>query len=347
MLLRRRPLRVVDAVERQIALQAQVPRDPYIALWSRLDRFDAERLSTLIQERRAVRMSLHRGTIHLVTAEDAIVLRPVIAPVGKRLLHSGSPFGKELDGMDVDELTAFGRELIEQEPRTRAELTPFLAERWPDRDAASLSYAVSYLLPIVQVTPRGLWGRSGKAAFTTVEHWLGRSLATSTEPDDLVLRYLRVFGPAAPADLQSWSGLNAMREVLERLRPRLRTFRDEAGRELFDVPRGPLPDPDTPAPVRFLPEYDNVLLGHKDRKRIVSPETKMWTEVGWGCVLVDGFTAARWRMFPEKRIATIRIEPFRRFTRGEDRSVSDEAERLLRFLAPEAGERDVRIADAR
>jgi hypothetical protein len=220
--------------------------------------------------------------------------------------------------------------VLEEAPRTRAELQPLLAERFPDHDAPSLAFACTYLLPTVQVTPRGLWGRSGRSAFTTLESWVGAPMATGEAPDELVLRYLKVFGPATPADFRAWSGLPGAAEILERMRPSLRTFRDEQGRELFDAPRAPLPDPDTPAPVRFLPEYDNMVLGHHDRSRVVAADTKLWTEVGWGLVLVDGFTAARWRAFLDE--GRLRIEPFRKLARVERADIETEGDRLLAFL---------------
>ena len=343
LLLRRRRVAVPQAVERLVGLQAQVPRDPYVALWSRLDRFRPQALAGPIAERRAVRMGLLRATLHLVTDRDALALRPILEPVMQRTLYGQSPFGRALDGLDVDELKALATRLLVERPRTRAELIPFLAERWPDHDPAQLSYATMYLLPLVQVTPRGIWGRSGRSAFTTVEQWLGRPLEAETTPDELVLRYLAAFGPATPADARSWSGLSGMREVLERLRPRLRTFRDERGRELFDVPGAPLPDPETPAPVRFLPEYDNVQLGHDDRSRIVSPDLKGWTEVGWGSVLVDGFGAARWRAELDGDRATLWVEPFSKIARTDRAEISEEGERLLAFLAPDADPRGVRF----
>jgi hypothetical protein len=343
MLLRRRRVSALEAVERLVGLQAQVPRDPYVALWSRLDRFRPESLAEPIADRRAVRMGLLRATLHLVTVGDALSLRTVLAPVIQRVLHTQSPFGRRLVGLDVEELKAVATELLEERPRTRAELGPLLAERWPDHDAASLSYAVTYLLPLVQVTPRGIWGQTGPSAFTTVEHWLGRPLEPDTEPDLLVLRYLTAFGPATAADVQSWSGMREIPEVFGRLRPNLRTFRDERGRKLFDARRTPLPDPDTPAPVRFLPEYDNVLLGHADRSRIVAPDTEPWTEVGWGCVLVDGFTAARWKLEREKDAAILLIDPFRRLPRADRAEVTEEGTRLLFFLAKDATSHDVRF----
>jgi len=343
MLLRRRRVGAIEAVERLVGLQAQVPRDPYVALWSRLDRFRPQALAEPLADRRAARMGLLRATLHLVTDRDALALRPVLEPVMQRTLHTQSPFGRALAGLEVEELEAYATELLVEQPRTRAELIPFLAERWPDHDATQLSYAATYLLPLVQVTPRGVWGATGRSAFTTAGHWLGRPLGSETAPDEMILRYLAAFGPATPADVRSWSGLSGMREVLERLRPRLRTFRDERGRELFDVPGAPLPDPGSPAPVRFLPEYDNVLLGHDDRSRIVRPDVKGWTEVGWGSILVDGFGAARWKAELDGDRAILWVEPFATIARTDRTGITEEGERLLAFLMPDADGRDVRF----
>ena len=331
MLLRRRRMRPLEAVRRLVALQAQVPRDPYVALWSRLEGFEASTLSDLIEERRAVRMSFLRATLHLVTADDARRLRPVIAPVLERSFRSGSPFGRQLAGVDLDEVTEAGRASLDERPRTRVELSRVLAARWPDLDAAALAYACTYLLPLVQATPRGLWRRSGRSAFTTVDAWLGAVAVPPARPQELVLRYLAAFGPATPADVRAWSGIAGTAEIVADLRSQLRMFRDESGRELVDVPRAPFPDPDTPAPVRFLPEYDNVLLGHADRTRVVSPDTKLWTEVGWGTVLVDGFTAARWRA-TTKDAPRLRVELYRRFGATDRADVEAEGHRSLRFL---------------
>jgi len=342
MLLRRRRVDVLDAVERLVGMQAQVPRDPYVALWSRLDRFRPERLAEPLADRRAVRMTLLRGTLHLVTADDALALRPLVQSVVERTLYGSSPLRTAAGTADVDELVAMFEDLFAKGPRTRAQLVAAIAERWPDRDATSLGYAM-YLIPTVQVTPRGIWGRTGASAFTTVERWLGRPIERTTEPDEMVLRYLAAFGPSAVADAQSWSGLTGLRNVFERLRPRLRTFRDERGRELFDVPGAPLPDRETPAPVRFLPEYDNLQLAHDDRSRIGPPDLKGWTEVGWGSVLVDGFGAARWKAELDRERGTLWVEPFAKVTRDDRARVAEEGDRLLAFLAPGTERRDVRF----
>ena len=344
MLLRRRRVSPLDALERLVGLQAQVPRDPYVALWSRLERFRPETIAEPLSDRRAVRMGLLRATLHLVTADDAIVLRPVLEPVVQRTLHGQRHLARALAGLDAATLVAMATRLLVEQPRTRAQLASLLGERWPERDAASLAYAVTYLMPLVQVTPRGLWGRTGPSAFTTFEHWLGRPPGPPKEPDDLMRRYLAAFGPSTPADASSWSRLAGMREVFERLRPELRIVRDERDRELFDVPRAPLPSPETPAPVRFLPEYDNVLLGHEDRSRIVPAGLSPLTEVGWGSVLVDGTLAARWKLERHDGSALLRVETHRPLTREDRDHVAQEGTALTTFLAPEADGSVVRIA---
>ena len=344
MLLERAHLPAMEAVERLVALQAQVPRDPYVALWSRLAGFRPEELSSAMEARRAVRMTLLRGTLHLVTARDAAGLRPLLQPAVERLVLGSSPLRRIYRDVDLGEVLAAFGDLLEERPRARAELVAASRERWPDRDADQLGYAM-YLLPTVQVTPRGLWGRSGRSAFTTLEAWLGRSQAdTRSTPEDLALRYLGAFGPASAADLRTWSGLPSSREIMERLRPGLRTFRDERGHELFDVPDAPLPAADTPAPVRFLPEYDNLVLAHADRRRMAPEGISAWTEVGWGTLLVDGFVTARWKLLNGKGRAQLRVEPFQRLTPSASDDVVREGELLLAFLVGGSGG-EVRLID--
>jgi Winged helix DNA-binding domain len=272
MLLRHRKLSAVEAIERLVGMQAQAPAPPYIGLWTRLKNFHPDELERLILERRAVRIALMRNTVHLVSARDCLALRPLMQPVLDRGLYATRANRAHLDGIDVESLVAAGRALLEEEPHTARELGELLQEQWPDRDPASLARAIRHLVPLVQVPPRGLWGRSGPAAHTTAETWLGRPLDPTPSLEETILRYLGAFGPATVKDVQTWSGLTRLGDVIERIRPRLRIFRDERGKELFDLPDAPMPDSDTPAPPRFLPEFDNLILSHADRTRVIAEE---------------------------------------------------------------------------
>ena len=312
MLLERQPIPVIDAVEHLVALQAQVPVDPYVCLWSRIDDFAADQLSSLLAERVVVRATLLRCTIHLTTGRDALAIWPLLRSVVERGFYTGSPFGRRLAGMDVAPLLALGRQLIDEKPRTRAELRPLLAAEWPDHDRDALVYALAYLEPLVQIPPRGLWGRSGQPTWARTETWLGSPLEAEPSIDQLVLRYLGAFGPASVLDAQEWSGLTRLKDVFERLRPSLLTFRNETGRELFDLPDAPRPDPDTPAPIRFLPQYDNVLLGHADRSRIIPEAVRgvTWPVVWVGPFLVDGLVSGTWRVEGTGVSSRIELSPF-------------------------------------
>ena len=255
--------------------------------------------------------------------------------------------------MDIEEVLEAGREALAERPLTAAQLRTILGARWPDRDAASLAYAVRYLLPLVQTTPRAVWGKRGQPVLATARMWLGREVGTATDPTDLILRYLRAFGPASVMDIQAWSWLTKLTPYVEALRPQLRTFRDENGKELFDVQDGVLPDPDMPAPPRFLPTYDNVVLGHKDRSRIIGlPERWVDGKAQWdavfarGSILVDGFVTAGWRMDREDKggAVTLVVMPVRRepLSPTELADIDAEARDLLRMAAPEAAH-DVRF----
>ncbi len=344
LLLRRSGLSAAATIERLVGMQAQVPNSPYVGLWTRLDDFRPEELAGLIEWRQAVRLTLMRSTLHLVTARDCLALFPVFRQVSERGFWS-SPFAPHLAGLDARAVVAAGRGLLEERPRGTTELARLLGERWPERDAINLAYAVRYLLPMVQLPPRGVWGAGGRATYTTVETWLGRPVADDPTPDDVVLRYLAAFGPATVGDVRAWSGLTALRPVLERLRPRLRTFRDERGRELFDVPDGPLADPDTPASPRFLPEYDNVLLGHDDRTRVIADDRR--AALFTSTLLVDGFVRGTWKVARRRGgAATLVIEPFEPLTRRDRTAVEDEGARLLAFAAADATSHEVAFEPA-
>ncbi len=289
-------------------------------------------------------MSLLRTTLHLVTARDALRMRPVLQPVLERGYASGSPFHKNLVGIDLGALTAAGRALLDDEALTTTQLGKRLAERWSDRDPVSLACAVRYLVPMVQVPPRGLWHRSSQPTWRSLASWLDAEVGNDATPDDLVLRYLKAFGPATVADVATWSWLTRVREVVDRLRPDLRVFHDERGRELFDVQDGPLPDPETPAPVRFLPEYDNIALSHADRGRIIDSRTVGRITGYVGTFLVDGLIAGQWRLHSTKEEHVLYVEPFVSLTASQAEELSDEGARFLDWAAigkasPDAGRR--------
>lgn len=195
LLLCRQELSAFDAIERLVGMQAQVPDAPYAGLWTRLQGFRAEELSGLVAERRAVRASMMRATIHLATARDFLTIRPVVQPVLERDVYSNATYGKDhLAGLDVEAVLAAGRALLEERPRTAVELRRLLGPRRPERDAAALAYAVRGLLPLVHMPPRGKWSQSGPIALTTAESWLDCSLDPDSSPDDMILRYLGAFG---------------------------------------------------------------------------------------------------------------------------------------------------------
>jgi hypothetical protein len=338
MLLERADLPAAAAIEHLVGLQGQAPDAPYVALWSRLRRFAPGELADLLVRRAAVRLPLMRATIHLVSARDARTLRPLLAPVHDGA-WAGSPFAKLLAdaAVDVDEVLAVGLELVEREPLTRAQISAALAPRWPEADAASLAYAVTFRLPLVQVPPRGVWGQRLQATWTTLETWLGELLEPPPPPDATVLRYLAAFGPASVQDAAVWCGLTGMRELFERLRPQLVVFAHESGRELFDLPGAPRPDPDTPAPPRFLPEYDNVLLSHADRTHLMPASRKVPLLPGnggrAGTLLEDGFFRATWKI-DDAGLTVTPLEPL-----GDAEAVAAEGERLLRFAGVEGAVR--------
>ncbi|MGH2686453.1 MAG: winged helix DNA-binding domain-containing protein [Actinomycetota bacterium] len=326
LLLERSTLAPTDAVAHLVGLQAQNPLDPYVALWSRLDRFDPVALGELVESRALVRMVVMRGTIHLVTAADALVLRPLMQPVLDAEIARHRDFAPHLVGIDVEPVLAFAREILGERPHTTAQLRAAMAARFPDLHPGALAYACRCFLPLVQVPPRGVWGKRAQVTLMTTDGWLGRpAAAAASSIDDVVLRYLRAFGPATVADVTAWCGLTGMRAVVERLRPSLVTFRDDRGRELFDVPDGPRPDPDTPAPVRLLPEYDNVLLSHADRSRfaghVMTPDDR---SRAW--VLVDGVVAGSWRWEGD----TVAVE-LAGVTKKQAAAVDAEARRLVRL----------------
>ncbi len=349
MLLRHQEISALEALERLVGMQAQAPAPPYVGLWTRLEDFRPDELARLILERRAVRIALMRNTVHLVSARDCLALRPLMQPVFDRGLYSTRANRAHLEGVDTEDLVAAGRALLEEAPRTAKELGVLLQEQWPDRDPTSLARAIRHLVPLVQVPPRGLWRKSGPAAHTTAEAWLGSPLDTAPSLEQTVLRYLGAFGPATVKDVQTWSGLTRLGEVIEHLRPRLLTFRDERGKELFDLPEASRPDPDTQVPPRFLPEFDNLILSHADRSRVIAEEYRKLISSKNGMVpatfLVDGFVRGTWKAERSRSKATLEIKPFEPLAREDRDALAEEGKRLIRFTGEGAEAFEIYFAE--
>jgi hypothetical protein len=328
-LLDRVPARAIDEIEHLGGMQSQAPLAPYIGLWTRLRDFAMPELSALTEDRRVVRLHMMRNTVHLVSARDCLDWRTLFSP-----LHAAdfrAHFAGGTGGVDRDALLRHAQELLDERPRTRAELGELLAEGRPDADPRALAYAVTHHVALCQVPPRGVWGRSGPASWTPVESWLGTPLR-SGRVEDLVLRYLGAFGPATVADVQLWSGLTRLREVVERLP--LRTFRGEAGQVLYDLPDAPRPPGDTPAPPRFLPAYDNLLLSHRDRSRLIADDRPVPLPPGNGTTpgtfLVDGVWSGTWQL----RDRTLHIEPFSPARTADRDALLAEAAALCAAITP-------------
>jgi hypothetical protein len=345
LLLDRQARPVAETLEQLVGLQAQVPLVPHLALWDRLAGYDPGELDQLMASRQVVRTQLMRTTIHTVTAADALALRPLLQPVLDRTFAS-TAWGQRLRGRDVGAVVAEAAELLSVRPLGRAALQQELARRHPDLDAEAVAFGVSYWVPWVQPPPRGLWGVSGAAVMTTVAAWLGPATAAPMTLADLVTRYLTAFGPASVRDIQAWCGLTRLREVVDGLGPRLRRFRTDDGVELVDVPDAPLPDPDTPAPVRYLAEYDNVLLSHADRSRVIDEGDHVLLQGGaggWtGTVLVDGLMRATWAARRDGDATVLAVRPSVPLSAAVRTDMAEEGKRLLEFVPP-GRSHDVRI----
>ncbi len=340
LLLARDDRTVIDAVAHLGGLQAQEPHEPHVGLWSRLAGFDPAELDGLLLDGGAVRTHLMRHTVHLVTAEDALAWRALHEPMLRQ--RGRAVLGDRGATVDPVQLATRAGPLFAAGPRTVPDVARELAEHWPEVDHRALVHLMYSAMPLVQVPPRALWGVTAPARTTTYAAWLGREPAPAGEDalDDLVLRYLAAFGPAATADVRAWSGLAGLPAAVDRVRDRLVTFRDPRNRELLDLPDAPRPDPDTPAPVRFLPAFDNVVLGYDDRSRMIATEHRGLSVTGARFVLVDGRVAATWTVTEGNRVdgpaplrsASVAVTPLVRFSRADRTAVGEEARALATFL---------------
>jgi hypothetical protein len=276
-----------------------------------------------------------RRTVHLLTADDVLAWRSRHDPMLRQKVLG--TYRRELAGVDLDELAAAGRAVLaDGEPRSMADLARAVADRWPDAAPRALGeMLVAALIPMVQLPPRGVWRAKGGVRNLPLASWLGRApeppAPDGTDPvgQALVRRYLAAYGPAAVTDIRAWSGLAGLPAAVAAIRDELVSFRDERGRELLDLLDAPRPDPDTPAPVRFLPAFDNAILGYDDRGRIIDDEHRLLSVAGERVVLVDGRVSGTWTVAEGAVVVT----PLRRFTRAERDEVLAEGTELALFLS--------------
>ncbi len=324
-----------------MAVQAQEPQEPYVGLWSRSAPFDPAAASRLLDDRVLVRTHLMRRTVHLVTGADALGLRTLHQPM---LEQRGRPaLGEVPQDVDLDEVRAMTRERLHAQPSRMGDVAREVATRFPGLRTAYLASWLQTTLPLVQVPPRGRWRVDGPAACTTYEAWLGsdpeplEGEALVERAASMVRRYLAAFGPASSSDVRAWCGVAGLPAAVARLRPDLVTYRDERGRTLIDLPGAPLPDPGEPAPPRFLPAFDNAVLGYDDRSRVIDDEHKHLSVAGARYLLVDGRVAATWTWTTGEDGTVLAVTPLAGPVRSP--AVEDEAERLLGLVSPDGSGR--------
>jgi hypothetical protein len=353
MLLGREGVGALEAIERLVGMQAQLPRPPFIGLWSRVEGFRRESLLELLRDRQVVRATMMRATIHLMSRADYLRFRSAMQAVLDLSFRSVSGRGGEI--ADVPRIVEAARRcFLENGPLTFVEVRERLQAQFPDVDARMMGYLARISIPLVMTSDDSEYGFKG-ARFTTEEQWLGDPVEEPSQKkngstiaemrSELVLRYLGAFGPASVRDAQAWSGLPGLQETFAALRPRLRVFRDERGRDLFDLPEAPRPAADTPAKVRLLPPFDNILLAHADRIRIIVDEYRQRVSLKnlqvLAAFLVDGFVAGTWEIVCAKKVARVVFTPFQRLTREVKKQLEAEAVALARFLEPSAARHEV------
>ncbi|NRQ36140.1 winged helix DNA-binding domain-containing protein [Nonomuraea sp. NN258] len=323
-----------DVVRRVAGLQAQEPRPPYLGVWTRLADFVRDDLHAALHARTIVRATMYRGTLHLVTAADFAAFRPLLRP----MLAAAA---RRFDDVDFPAVVAAADRLLAAGPRTFNELRPLLQKEFPDAYDRALGYAVRMLTPLIMVPTGDRWSYPRESAFAP----------PGVEPDPagmetLVERYLAAFGPATVADVQTWSGLGGLKGVVHGMRDRLVTLADERGRELFDLPDAPRPGGDVPAPVRFLPDFDTLVLGHADRTRVLAEEFKGRVATKnlriKAVYLIDGFAAGTWQIKRTTKQAKLLITPF--ITTNLD-LLEEEGLKLLSWAEPDASSSTLELTD--
>jgi hypothetical protein len=337
LLLERTRVPIARALERIGGVQNQYAPNGYIRLWSCLDGFELEALTRALERRVVVQGTLMRGTIHLVSARDYWLYAAAIRRAQRAWwLRVRRPYAERVD---LDAAAAAVRECLAGGTRSRDELVELLRRFDPPDAPPNVAWTgIGTAVALVRAPPSGTWARRRAHTFALAEEWVGPPSASEEEGlEHLVRTYLGGFGPAAPEDVASWAGIPVswLSPILARLP--LRRFRDERGRELLDLPRAPLPDPDTPAPVRLLPTFDATLLAHARRTQILPEQFRerifhVRAPQSFHTFLVDGAIAGTWRLDGGRAVP----EPFERLPRAVRRELDEEAERLALATAPPA-----------
>ncbi|MEU8125267.1 winged helix DNA-binding domain-containing protein [Spirillospora sp. NPDC049024] len=346
MLLAREPIPAAEAVGRLCGMQAQEPKPPFLGLWTRVEGFQASDLHSALQGRSLVRATMMRATLHLVTSADYTAFRTSMQPMldgGLRVL------GDRAKGLDLEKVVPAARSLLEAGPLTFNEIRAELQRLFPEVNERALGYAVRLCVPLVMMPTEDRWGFPRTSRFALADSWLDSGPDAVNAVDELMLHYLAAYGPASAADAQTWSGLSTTGEALERLRPSLLTFTDDKGRELFDLPDAPRPGEDVPAPARFLPEFDSLVLAHADRRRVIADDHRpMLTTKNLrvrAVFLWDGFARGIWETEYKRKVATLRMRPFEALPQAAVDGLRTEGEALLRFMEPDAKETVVTVEE--
>jgi hypothetical protein len=345
MLLAREVMPATKAVGRLVAMQAQLARPPFVGLWTRLEKFTRDQLIRAVVKKDVVRATSLRGTIHLMTAADFCAFRGAIQPSLTKGLQS--VLRGRLDGIDHERVITMARRFFGKAPATFDAFRGHVKKAFPKGDERAMAYAVRLQLPLVQVPCEAAWGYDAAAHFALADQWLGRPVSTADAPaTNLVKRYLAAYGPATIADALTWSGLAGLKETFETLRPSLMTFKDDRKREYFDLSDAPRPGEDAAAPVRFLPEFDTLMLAHADRSRFIADAhrphlTSKNLQVA-AVFLVDGMAAGTWKVERKRKTATLVLQSFGPLTKKAAAALEAEGDALLKFVEEDAPERAVR-----
>ena len=344
LLLKREKVTALEAIERLMGLQSQLPRPPYVGLWTRLEGFERKALLDLYEKRAVVRATSMRGTLHLLTAKDFLQFRAVFTAMLEKSI--AQVLRERAAGLEVGRVCAQAETFLADGPRTFEEIRGHLVSLNPKVNDRALGFAVRCGLHLVQVPGDGTWGFPTDAKFALSKAWLKKPSATDEDAAPLVMRYLAAFGPATVADMQAWSGLKDLGPAFERVRAKLKVF--EGARELFDLPKAPRPDDSVPAPVRFLPDFDNLVLAHAERSRLIDDAHRPLVATKnlqiLPTVLVDGRVAATWNVKATKTAAVLSVRAFGAVTKAQREEAKVEGARLLEFLERQVKKRDVTFA---